>query len=74
MPHKDVKKFVLNLRIVSCGYYTRKNISLHFLHRCQLSHWVLFDDCGSEYASLAEAAIFEYAFIFGMRLAIETLI
>jgi hypothetical protein len=28
-----------------------------------------FDDCWSEYTSLAEAAIFEYAFKLGMRLA-----
>ena len=33
-----------------------------------------FDDCWSEYMSLAEAAIFEYAFKLGMRIAIETLI
>ena len=32
-----------------------------------------FDDCWSEYASKAEAAIFEYAFKLGMSLAIETL-
>ena len=32
-----------------------------------------FDDCWSEYASLAESAIFEYAFKLGMNLAIETL-
>ena len=32
-----------------------------------------FDDCCSEYASLAESAIFEYAFKLGMNLAIETL-
>ena len=32
-----------------------------------------FDDCWSEYASLAEAAIFEYAFKLGMQIAIETL-
>ena len=32
-----------------------------------------FDDCWSEYMSLAEAAIFEYAFKLGMRIAIETL-
>ena len=32
-----------------------------------------FDDCWSEYTSLAEAAIFEYAFKLGMRLAIETM-
>ena len=32
-----------------------------------------FDDCWSEYMSLAEAAIFEYAFKLGMQMAIETL-
>ena len=30
-----------------------------------------FDDCWDEYVSLAEAAIFEYAFRLGARLAIE---
>ena len=30
-----------------------------------------FHDCWSEYMSLAEAAIFEYAFKLGARLAIE---
>ena len=32
-----------------------------------------FDDCWSEYMSLAEAAIFEYAFKLGMQIAIKTL-
>ena len=32
-----------------------------------------FHDCWSEYVSLAEAAIFEYAFKLGMQIAIETL-
>ena len=32
-----------------------------------------FDDCFSEYASLAEEAIFVYAFRLGMRIAIEPL-
>ena len=32
-----------------------------------------FHDCWSEYMSLGEAAIFEYAFKLGMRIAIETL-
>ena len=32
-----------------------------------------FHDCWSEYMSLAEAAIFEYAFKLGMQIAIETL-
>lgn len=35
--------------------------------------FVKFDDCWSEYASLAEEAIFAYAFRLGMRIAIETL-
>ena len=30
-----------------------------------------FDDCWSEYMSLAEAAIFEYAFKFGAKLTME---
>ena len=30
-----------------------------------------FDDCWSEYMSLAEASIFEYAFQLGARLALE---
>ena len=32
-----------------------------------------FYDCWSEYMSLAEAAIFEYAFKLGMQIVIETL-
>ena len=32
-----------------------------------------FQDCWSEYMSLGEAAIFEYAFKLGMQIAIETL-
>ena len=32
-----------------------------------------FRDCQSEYMSLAEAAIFEYAFKLGMQIAIKTL-
>ena len=33
-----------------------------------------YQDCWNEYVSLAEAAIFEYAFKLGMQIAIETLI
>ena len=32
-----------------------------------------FHDCWDEYVSLAETAIFEYAFKLGMQIAIETL-
>ena len=35
--------------------------------------FIKFDDCWSEYMSLAEAAIFEYAFKLGMNIAIESL-
>ena len=35
--------------------------------------FVKFDDCWSEYASLAEEAIFAYAFKLGGRLMLETL-
>ena len=31
-----------------------------------------FDDCWGEYMSLAEAAIFEYAFKLGMQIVIES--
>ena len=33
-----------------------------------------FEDCWGEYMSLAEAAIFEYAFKLGMNIGIETLL
>ena len=32
-----------------------------------------FEDCWGEYASFAEAAIFEYAFKLGMQMVIEVL-
>ena len=32
-----------------------------------------FNDCWSEYASLSDEALFEYAFKLGMQIAIETL-
>jgi len=33
-----------------------------------------FHDCWSEYASLSDEALFEYAFKFGMQIAVETLL
>ena len=33
-----------------------------------------FHDCWDEYVSLAEAAIFEYAFKLGMQIAVEALL
>ena len=40
----------------------------------QIEIFEKFDDCCSGYASLAEEAIFQYAFKLGMYLAIETLL
>ena len=56
------------------GYIARHNADLEksFTDE-QRESFEKFHDCWSEYASLSEAAIFEYAFKLGMQIAIETL-
>ena len=56
------------------GYIARhhENLSKTFTDE-QKEIFEKFHDCWSEYMSLAEAAIFEYAFKLGMQIAIETL-
>lgn len=56
------------------GYIARHNADLEksFTDE-QREIFEKIHDCWSEYASLSEAAIFEYAFKFGMQIAIETL-
>ena len=56
------------------GYIARHNVDLEkdFTDE-QREIFEKFYDCWSEYASLSEAAIFEYAFKLGMQIAIETL-
>ena len=56
------------------GYMTRHHDDLlKTMTNEQKEIFEKFDDCWSEYMSLAEAAIFEYAFKLGMQIAIETL-
>ena len=56
------------------GYMARHHVDLEksFTDE-QKETFEKFHDCWSEYMSLAEAAIFEYAFKLGMQIAIETL-
>ena len=54
------------------GYMTRHHDDLlRTMSDEQKEIFEKFDDCWSEYMSLAEAAIFEYAFKLGARLMIE---
>ena len=56
------------------GYMARHNEDLEkSFSDEQKETFEKFHDCWSEYMSLAEAAIFEYAFKLGMNIAIETL-
>ena len=56
------------------GYMARhhENLEKSFTDE-QTETFEKFHDCWSECISLAEAAIFEYAFKLGMQIAIETL-
>ena len=56
------------------GYMTRHHDDLQkSMTYEQKEMFEKFDDCWSEYMSLAEAAIFEYAFKLGARLTMEIL-
>ena len=56
------------------GYIARHNEDLtKLLNDEQMEIFEKYQDCWNEYVSLAEAAIFEYAFKLGMQIAIETL-
>ena len=56
------------------GYMTNHHVELiKSMTDKQKEIFEKFDDCWSEYMSLVEAGIFEYAFKLGMQIAIETL-
>ena len=56
------------------GYIARHDEALEkLLTEEQKAIFEKYQDCWNEYVSLAEAAIFEYAFKLGMQIAIETL-
>ena len=64
--------FCICVSIVNLGYMARHHEELEktFTDE-QKETFEKFHDCWNEYMSLAEAAIFEYAFKLGARLAIE---
>ena len=57
------------------GYMARHHEDLeNSLTEEQREIFEKFHDCSNEYMTLEEAAIFEYAFKLGMRIAIDTLV
>ena len=66
MLHQEMKELI--------SYIARHNEDLEkLLTDEQKAIFEKYQDCWNEYVSLAEAAIFEYAFKLGMQIAIETL-
>ena len=64
---RKIKVAIIGINGISHAQQVIKSI------RKQKDIFERFDDCWSEYASLAETSIFEYAFKLGMQIAIETL-
>ena len=63
-----------NLLLIDIGYMARHNEDLEKT----FTDWQkeIFEknhDCGNEHASLAEAAIFDFAFMLGIQIAVEAL-
>lgn len=73
MPQDDARNNTKEMKDLM-GYMSRHHDELiKSMTDEQKEIFAKLDDCWSEYMSLAETAIFEYAFKFGMRIAIETL-
>ena len=73
VPQDDARNNTKEMKDIM-GYMSRHHDELiESMTDEQKEIFAKFDDCWSEYMSLAEAAIFEYAFKLGMRIAIETL-
>ena len=73
MPHEDSRTNAKEMKEL-LGYMARHHEDLEktFINE-QKEIFEKFHDCWSEYMSLDEAAVFEYAFKLGMQIAIETL-
>ena len=73
IPHEDSRTNSKEMKEL-LGYIARHHEDLEksFTDE-QKETFEKFHDCWGEYMSLAEAAIFEYALKFGMRIANETL-
>ena len=73
MPNEDSRTNTPQMREL-LGYMARHREELEKSFRDEQKEiFEKFHDCWLEYTSLAEAAIFEYAFKLGMQIAIETL-
>ena len=73
VPQDDARNNTKEMKDIM-GYMSRHHDELiESMTDEQKEIFAKFDDCWSEYMSLAEAAIFEYAFKLGMRIAIETI-
>jgi hypothetical protein len=73
VPQDDARNNTKEMKDIM-GYMSRHHDELiESMTDEQKEMFAKFDDCWSEYMSLAEAAIFEYAFKLGMRIAIETI-
>ena len=73
MPNEDSRTNTPQMREL-LGYMARHREELEKSFRDEQKEiFEKFHDCWVEYTSLAEAAIFEYAFKLGMQIAIETL-
>jgi len=73
VPQDDARNNTKEMKDIM-GYMSRHHDELiESMTDEQKEIFAKFDDCWSEYMNLAEAAIFEYAFKLGMRIAIETL-
>ena len=72
IPQEDSRTNSLQMKEL-LGYMSRHHEELEkSFNDEQKETFEKFHDCWSEYMSLAEAAIFEYAFKLGARLMIET--
>ena len=73
IPHEDSRTNSKEMKEL-LGYMSRHHADLEkSFSDEQKEIFEKFQDCWSEYMSLGEAAIFEYAFKLGMQIAIETL-
>ena len=73
VPQDDARNNTKEMKDIM-GYMSRHHDELiESMTDEQKEIFAKFDDCWSEYMNLAEAAIFEYAFNLGMRIAIDTL-
>ena len=74
VPHEDSRTNIKEMKEL-LGYISRHHEDLDKTFNAEQKElYEKLHDCWDEYVSLAEAAIFEYAFKLGMKIAIESVI